>query len=340
MAKFTRILSIDGGGIRGVIPGEVVVALEKKLQAVPGNENKKIGDFFDMIAGTSTGGILAMLYLCPDVNDRKTPRFSAQEAVNVYLKSGGSIFDVSFWQRISSVGGLTDEKYSADALEDTLQDYFRDVKLSELIKPCLIPAYDIEERRTKFFNQMDAQANNHQRNFFARDIARATSAAPTFFEPALIKSMSNEPFALIDGGVFANNPAMCAYAEAREKLENKPTAKDMVILSLGTGQAKESYDYDDAKDWGPLGWAKPLLDIMFSGVSETTDYQLKRVFQSVSDDVENQYVRIQTDLTVPPPSSEMDNASRSNLNALRKAGQDLALAKDAELNEVVELLLA
>src|SRR5947207_3704233 len=82
-----RILSIDGGGIRGIIPGQVLVALEKKIQQLSGDNSKRIADVFDLIAGTSTGGILTCLYLCPDANSAR-PRFSAADAVDLYLQNG------------------------------------------------------------------------------------------------------------------------------------------------------------------------------------------------------------------------------------------------------------
>src|SRR5690606_38988087 len=124
----------------------------------------------------------------------------------------------------------------------------------------LIPAYDIENRMGKFFTSYNADANT--RNFLVKDVARATSAAPTYFETAHIRSMYGVSYALIDGGVFVNNPALCAYAEARTmKFESKgidyPTAKDMLLLSLGTGEVKKPYAYKDAKDWGSISWIKP-----------------------------------------------------------------------------------
>lgn len=86
MSKLTRILSIDGGGIRGIIPGQVLIALEEKLKTKSKNKNAKISDFFDLIAGTSTGDILACAYLCPSEKDKSKPEFSAEEVVNLYLE--------------------------------------------------------------------------------------------------------------------------------------------------------------------------------------------------------------------------------------------------------------
>ncbi|OQX77694.1 MAG: patatin [Bacteroidetes bacterium 4484_249] len=335
--KLTRILSIDGGGIRGIIPGQILVALEKKLKEMDNNPEARIADYFDLIAGTSTGGILSCIYLCPSDTDSKKPRFSAKEAVDLYFERGDEIFDISFWQKVKSGAGILDEKYSADELEDALNDYLKDLKLSQLIKPCLITAYDIKRRRGHFFTQHTAKDDKN--NFYVRDVARATSAAPTYFEVSRVKSFSNINYPLIDGGVFVNNPAMCAYAEARkvefDEFRKKPTAKDMVILSLGTGNVDNPYYYKNAKDWGMVEWLKPLIDIMMSGVSETVDYQLMQIYKAVNKP--KQYLRISPELGNASP--EMDNASLENLNALIETGNENADIFDKKLTEIAKLLI-
>ncbi|MDD4748051.1 MAG: patatin-like phospholipase family protein, partial [Salinivirgaceae bacterium] len=189
-------------------------------------------------------------------------------------------------QRIKSGHGITDEKYSANALEKALNDYFGDVRLSELLKPCLITAYDIRNRSAKFFNKLDTVSD--VKDFYIKDIARATSAAPTYFETARINSVFGAPYTLVDGGVFANNPAMCAYAEARSinfatvtnnpEKPNCPSTDEIMILSIGTGSRETPYYYEKAKDWGVVGWIKPIIDILMSGNSETVDYQLRKIF--------------------------------------------------------------
>jgi len=334
MSKLTRILSIDGGGIRGIIPGQILVEFEKKLKKYSGNDEARIADYFDLIAGTSTGGILACIFLFPDDENPLKSKFSAKEAVNLYLERGDEIFDVSLWQKIRSAGGLTDEKYSANELEEALDDYLDGVKLGELIKPCIITAYDIRRRRTHFFTQREANdANRKGKNFLVKEVARATSAAPTFFEVARVKSLSNVTYPLIDGGLFANNPSLCAYAEAR-KFPDRPTAKNIVILSLGTGRVQKPYYYKEAKDWGMVEWIKPLIDIIMSSVSETVDYQLNKIFDSVGK--LGQYLRIEPDLGNASP--EMDDASIENLNALKEAGAEAAEIHSDELDKIAKLL--
>lgn len=270
-----RILSIDGGGIRGILPGQILVALEERLKSK--NPSARIADYFDLIAGTSTGGILTCLYLFPEKGGAQ-PKFSASEAVELYLERGDDIFDVSLWQGLSSGGGLWDEKYSENELERALKEYFGDLQLSQLLKPCLITAYDIRRRKTHFFKQHKAK-DDQKHDFLVRDVARATSAVPTYFELPRVRSLSSPPkrYPLIDGGVFANNPALCAYAEARQIF--KKTAKDIFILSLGTAttewncknqdereKSQKPYHYNEAKDWGKFGWIRPVLDIMTQGL--------------------------------------------------------------------------
>lgn len=338
--RFTRILSIDGGGIRGIIPGQVLVALEKRLQVKTGNPGARIADFFDLIAGTSTGGILACICLAPKdpADPAKGARFSAEEAVGLYLDRGDEIFDIPVMHRIRTAGGVADEKYPAEGLEEALQDYFGDLRLSQLLKPCLVTSYDIRRRQAMFFAQHDA-VKDPAWDFLVRDIARATSAAPTYFEVARVKSVSGVPYPVVDGGVFANNPTLCAYAEARSKLPGKPTASQMVILSLGTGVAETPYHFKEAKDWGLIGWARPIIDIMMSGVAETVDYQLGQMFDAVGKPA--QYVRIQADLVMDPPEvKQMDNARTSNMARLREIGIETAEKEAEKLAEIADLLIA
>jgi uncharacterized protein len=333
MSKFTRILSLDGGGIRGIIPGQILVILEEKLKNKTGDENVRIADYFDLIAGTSTGGILACALLCPGEVNPARPRFTAQEVVNLYIDHGDQIFSIPFFHKLKTAGGILEEKYPVTELEKTLDDYFRELKLSQLLKPCLITAYDIQRRQAHFFTSHDAQLKEGW-DFYVRDVARATSAAPTYFDCSDVKSLADIHYPLIDGGVFVNNPAICAYAEVHHKFN--VNADQMAILSIGTGYERKSYSYDQAKDWGMLGWIKPLISIMMSGVSEVVDYQLNEIFQSVK--VPEQYLRINTELpiTVNP---EMDDASKDNLAALKELGTETAQQFDNQLDRFVECLL-
>lgn len=340
MANYTRILSIDGGGIRGIIPGMVLVRLEEKLKLVSANPQAAISDYFDLFAGTSTGGILSCAHLIPADKNSNRPKYSAQEIVNLYFEKGKDIFDLNLAQKIRSGFGISDEKYNASGIEKALQQYMGNTQLSELIKPCVITAYDIEHRKTVFFTQHSAIADK-RKDFYVKDVCRSTSAAPTYFECARIQNMKGENFALVDGGLFANNPTLCAYAEAR-KIFKKPfkdkgvTAEDMMILSIGTGDCKKIYPYEKAKDRGLAAWVKPLIDIMMSGVAETVDYQVQKIYEAV--EAERQYLRIDTTL-MEGVNPDMDDASEKNLEALRIIGANTADLFDKQLEQFARMLV-
>ena len=326
-----KILSIDGGGIRGIIPGQILVALEQKLQAKTNNPEARIGDYFDMVAGTSTGAILTAAYVCPDEKGR--PKFTAQEAVDFYIEDGDDIFDVGFWRKIGTIGGLNDEKYSAKELERVLENAFGDTKLSELLKPTCFISYDIRQRRPIVFTQHDAVKKN--KDFLVRDLLRGSSAAPTYFETARIYSLGSEKkkYVLVDGGMVANDPTLCAYSEAIT-FKKVSGIKNMMILSLGTGKQLKPYAYSEVKDWGPIGWAKPAINIAVEGGPQMTAYHMESIASTVKG---SKFIRIQPDLY--GADFALDNASPENLQALKSAGIKNAKKFDKQLDVVVKYLI-
>jgi len=336
--KKACILSIDGGGIRGIMPGVILTYLESKIIEKTGNNDSKIADYFDIIAGTSTGGILSCCLLKPDSSGR--PQFSANDALNLYLSNGGKIFNLSLLQKIFNPFSVFRYKYSEKAIENILNKYFEDVKISQMVKDCMITAYDIEQRETKFFTKIDA-INNNVKDFLLKDICRATSAAPTYFKPALIKSLFGNYKAFIDGGVFANNPAMCAYIEAMKtnfsKMGDKPNCpdtKDIIIISIGTGSVRTPYHYTNVKDNGVIGWSKPIIEILMSGNSETVSYMLKKIFTDLPDN----YYRLEPELI--NADSKMDNASHSNILNLENDAKSYVTDNQNQLDHIVSLLIA
>ncbi|GBE11097.1 patatin-like phospholipase [bacterium BMS3Bbin12] len=324
MAGTVRILSIDGGGIRGLIPAVLLEWLEARI-------GRPISETFHLIAGTSTGGILAAGLCAPRGGG---PRFSAADLVGFYRDDGPEIFHSGLWHGVASLGGTVDERYPADALERVLQRRFGDLSLSQARTELLITSYDLERRNPHFFKSWKArgerlrgQESAAQREFRLRDVARATSAAPTYFEPAWVRNAAGERFALVDGGVFANNPAMCAVASARALY---PKAGRYLIVSLGTGQAQRPIPYDQARDWGLIGWARPILSVIFDGVSDTVDYQLIQQFP-------RGYHRFQTDLSAGV-NDDMDDADPDNLRRLQAKAEDLIQTRREDLRRLVRQL--
>ncbi|WP_243286100.1 patatin-like phospholipase family protein [Geothrix terrae] len=300
-----RILSIDGGGIRGLIPALVLAELERRT-------GRAVADCFDLIAGTSTGGILALGLAVPGEGGR--PRYSAQDLAGLYLKEGARIFDESLWRRLTNPMGLRAAKYPSDGLEGVLAQYFGEARLKEALVEVLVTAYDLEKRDAFFYRRRRARADVRY-DVPMRVAARGTSAAPTYFEPLLV-SWPGDRDVLVDGGVFANNPAMCAYAEARQGLGG--SAEDILLVSLGTGIHTTPYRYEEAKGWGVAGWARPILDVIFDGVADTVDYQLRQLLPAGADG-RPRYLRFQTDLDAG--LSEMDDTSPEHLEGLQRAAE-------------------
>jgi uncharacterized protein len=302
-----RVLSIDGGGIRGLIPALVLTELERRA-------GRRVFELFDLIAGTSTGGILACALCAPDP-------LPAQELVSLYEDEGPAIFNREVFQRIRSGEGLFDEKYDAGELDRALERFLADKRLADARPDLIVPAYNMTEPGPYFFKTRKARAEPEKEDFPLSVVARATAAAPTYFEPLEVNGA-----ALVDGGVFAVNPAMSAFAEV---VRFQPTA-EVLLLSLGTGERTRQRSFDQVKDWGLLEWAKPILDVVFDGMSEAVDYQLRHALE------DGRYWRLQIELDLA--SDDLDDASQGNLKLLRKHAEDLIDRHSGDMDEIASAL--
>src|SRR5215212_3356763 len=301
-----RVLAIDGGGIRGLVPALVLTELERRA-------GRPIFELFDLIAGTSTGGILACALSAPGA-------LPASELVKLYEDQGPDIFSRSLFQRIRSADGLIDEKYDDAALDRALARFLAQKNLSDTKPDLIVPSYDTNLPGPYFFKTTDAKASAAD-DFPLSVVARATAAAPTYFEPVHAGEK-----ALVDGGVFAANPAMCAVAEAL----NTVSPKDVVLVSLGTGERTHQRDFDEIKDWGLVNWARPILDVVFDGASDAVNYQLKRVLAA------DRYWRFQVELTLA--TDHLDDATEGNLAKLRGHAEELLATRSDDLDRVVAAL--
>lgn len=321
MGRQYRVLSIDGGGIRGIIPAMVLAEIERRT-------GKHISELFDFIAGTSTGGILSLGLVIPGENGK--PKYKAEDLVGLYQENGQTIFSKDTWKRIKSAGGVLDEKYSQEGIESVLDTYFGDAELKDVLSEVLITSYDLETRRPFFFKSMKAKKDPN-RNHLVKLAARATSAAPTYFEP--LKLTTDDKFtyySLVDGGLFANNPAMCAYAEV-----TRMDKRDLLFVSLGTGEmSSQTIEHDKAIDWGVMEWIKPLIDVMMDGNSDTVAYQLQQIIEVQPN---SDYFRLQARLT--KDSAEMDNVKDSNIRKLKIIANELIAEQGKAIAEICDCLL-
>ncbi|MBA2517867.1 MAG: patatin-like phospholipase family protein [Solirubrobacterales bacterium] len=314
-----RILSIDGGGIRGLIPAVVLAEIERRT-------DKRIAELFDLIAGTSTGGILACALTAPGPRGAGSPRYTAAELSGFYEEEGPHIFSRSLLKRIVSLEGLVDERYEDDGLNRALTTYLKDTRLRDAVTPILVAAYDLE-RRAAFFFRSGRAVSDAAHDFSMVDVARATSAAPTYFEPIEISDAAGaRRYPLVDGGVFAINPAMCAYADVPD-----PTRIEL-IASLGTGKVTRPVDYRKARSWGQLEWARPLIDVVFDGVADTVDFQLSKLLPG------GDYLRLQVELR--RANDGLDDAGAQNLKRLRKEAERLIAERDDDIESLCERLLS
>lgn len=330
-----RILSIDGGGIRGIIPGMILVALEEKIQRATNNPKAHLSDYFDFFAGTSTGGILLSILLCPDDEKPNSQKYTAKDALDIYLKHGNEIFSAKPLRRFLGRFGLVSELYDATVLEKILYSYFGDKKLSELLRPCIITAYDIELRKNHLFRQQKAVSHGNSRDFYIKDVCRATSAAPTYFSVAEIFSLANTRYPLVDGGVFAHNPSLSALLEVMKTYKTN-RIDDIWILSLGTGLSKISYQYEDFKKKKAISIGPALVDIMSSSSAESSNYFLEQLFQSVQK--VNNYIRIEPE-NLSSINPAMDAASPSNIQKIVSLADKLVSENEDLLDSIVKSLI-
>lgn len=319
MSKRIKILSLDGGGVKGIIEAVLLAEIERRT-------NKRIAELFDLIAGTSVGGIIALGLVKP--NSENQPEFSAQDSVKLFEFDSGEIFSQTFFQKYIPFITLLENKYTEHGIETVLRRFLGNTILSSALTNIIITSYDIERRAPYFFKSHKVGQEDHW-DFYMRDVARATSAVPTFFTPAhIVPIQSNLTYTLVDGGVFANNPAMCAYAEARSMF---PDADNMLLVSLGNGGQVRPYYYKDVKYWGVAQWTQPLLDVIFDGVIDTVDYQLRHLLSL-------RYYRFVAD--IPAEFDAFDNPSAKNIHGLKHAAEILIKKIEKPLDTLIEELVS
>jgi patatin-like phospholipase/acyl hydrolase len=330
MAELLTVLAIDGGGIRGIIPATVLTEIETRT-------GKRTAELFDLVAGTSTGGILALGCVKPGSDGGS--QYAASDLAELYEREGHHIFDRSLWHELVDLDNLAGPKYPRQGIEAVLEQYFGDAKLSEAVTETLVTSYELETREPWFFARHKARENPSEDDFPMRFVARATSAAPTYFEPEEVSNMHPHG-GLIDGGVYANNPAMCAYVETKKLQETgqfNRQIEEVLVVSLGTGQHTRPIHYAAAEDWGLARWAKPILDVVFDGVSDTVDHQMT-ILCKESDAGDPRYYRFQTELTLG--SDDLDDTSAANMNALKQQANELVEAKANDLDRLCRELTA
>ncbi|MGN0907713.1 MAG: patatin-like phospholipase family protein [Bullifex sp.] len=335
------VLSIDGGGIRGIIPSQVLSHLSEKL-----DDGIPFYAHFDLIAGTSTGGLIALGLSSPAATIEKeakepyrwttyekkkrfrkpvedfhgiiTPAADPGKIAGIYLDHSREIFS----SRTRLLGSVFSDKYDSSQFEFFLRTLFHDGKLEDALVPTMVVSYDSILGRERILSSY-----NEHKGMKLIDAARATSAAPIYFSPKFMNSPDGAPMALLDGGLIANNPALYAYLEAKKLY---PDADKITILSLSTSRTKYTFDPSGISG-GYSSWAEPVMKIYPNAQMELIDETLRGISDC-------EYIRIFSCLT--REKIKLDDIRPETLALLVSGGNAMADHFDIELTDLAERLKA
>ncbi|XVF17713.1 hypothetical protein REPUB_Repub10bG0147400 [Reevesia pubescens] len=332
--NLVTILSIDGGGVRGIIPGVILAKLESELQKLDGDD-VRLADYFDVIAGTSTGGLITAMLAAPNENGR--PLFAAKDIVPFYLKNSPEIFPqisgiLASAAKLLKV--LTGPRYDGKYLYKLIRGLLGNTKLHQTLTSVAIPTFDIKKLQPTIFTTYQIPINPNI-DALLSDICIGTSAAPTYF-PAYYFKNNEEEFNLIDGGIAANNPTLVAIREVTKQImkENPDFSpvdpldyKRFLVISLGAGSNRheQKYDAKTPSKWGVISWLyennnTPIIDCYSEASKDMVDYNNSVVFQALHS--EDKYLRIDDD-TLSGDLASVDVSTKQNLENLVKVGENL-----------------
>lgn len=292
-----KVLSIDGGGVFGIFAAY-------QLQAIEDACGKPLHEEFDLVCGTSVGAILAGLV---------AQGYSAQDIINMMEDEVQNIFTRSTWQRIKTLNGLRGSKYDHKVLSNILSKYFM-VPLGSCKTNFMCVSYDTENSEPFFFKSWN---QNDEATFMTHAI-RASVSAPTFFKPVVYKpnitqidQTEGQTRTLIDGGLVANNPAMCAYAESRVLWG----VEQIRLFSVGTGKSDFNYLRRDMGKWWIWKWAQAISGLFIDGGVDAVDYQLRAIANTTSN---LRYER--SDHVMGAGFSKMDDVSEDHISLISTSG--------------------
>jgi patatin-like phospholipase/acyl hydrolase len=314
-----RILSIDGGGIRGLVSCLWLGGAEDVLA-----QSGKPGllGHFDLLAGTSSGALIAC---------GLGMGLSPATIAGLFHRHRHDIFPgmvERLWSRAGRVfrEGLSAPRYDGKGLENVLREVFGQTTLGQLKLPVMVTSYDTVSREAVIFKSFKPE----HRDLSVWEVCRASTAAPTYF-PAYPMMVEGHACALIDGGVVANNPTACAVAEALRHDKQVDQCSDLVVLSVGSGRRNRPIPLRQAQEWGALEWAVPIIDVLFDGNTDSVDYITRQL-------VGPGYFRLQADLLAQ--LDDLDDVSSVNIAALETMATDYlqSAATRATLKELAKRL--
>ncbi len=318
-----KILSIDGGGIKGLYSSKIIEHLEERY-------NCKMSDHFDLICGTSTGGLIALALAL---------KIPAKQISDFYEKQGKNIFPdrtkVSGIIRQTIAGG----KYSDKPLRVALESIYGDKTIGDLHNLVCIPSYSVTDARPWVF-KYDHKEGGLDRDNKARcvDVALATSAAPTYFPLCEIPYYDHKQF--IDGGVWANNPTMTGVIEALTYFAGESKEFDSIqVLSISSLNNTGGKPVGLKRNQSFIDWRNDLFDTSIIGQSFFTDYTMNKLCEM--NNIKIDYVRIPSENVSAEQQHlvQLDCASEKAIRFLKGKGNDRGeiAKKDPKIKSFFEL---
>lgn len=309
MNKPFRILTIDAGGSRGLLPATLLADIEERA-------GQPIYKMFDLIAGTGTGALLAIGLSCPA---RGGKPLSAAKMLEIFEHPQRSLYHKGLLKRMATSLRGSHLQYSEGRLNRWANHHYHNSTLSDAMTHLMIPTYDLIVRQPHFFKSWKAQGYYptgrevpEDRDYRIRDMFGASLAEPGLFDPKVISTRSGRRITVIDGNLFAANPSMCALVSA-QRLHDHSSAYSM--LSLGTGRDEQPLSFMKARFWQPAQWHKQMLNFAIDGSQGAVSYQVDKIFPQGS------YVRVNPHLELKKPIKGPDDTRPSVLRALRHAAE-------------------
>ncbi|XP_047078067.1 patatin-like protein 1 [Lolium rigidum] len=317
-----NVLTIDGGGIRGLIPGTILAYLEGKLQDLDG-PNSRLADYFDCIAGTSTGGLIAAMLTAPGEDNR--PLFAAKDINPFYIENGPAIFPQRTSTFISFMASLMRPKYDGKYLRSKIKSMLGNTRVRNTLTNIVIPTFDIQLLHPIIFSTYDAK-NMPLKDALLSDVCISTSAAPTYLPAHYFQTSDADgktrEYNLIDGGVAANNPIINnIMRNGKEKMyPAKQTDCKFRVVSIGTGASSDHglYTAKQSSRWGTIRWLIPIVNIFMEASSGIVDIQASMLFQWLHRKAN--YLRIQ-DNSLRGAAATVDVATPENMQELIRIGE-------------------
>jgi uncharacterized protein len=325
--KVFRILTLDGGGIRGIITLILLVDIERRT-------GKQIWQLFDLISGTSTGGIIALALTLKGPDGKA--RYTAADVLRLYLQMGPVLFRKHILDELKTytVGG---SKYPDSNIDPVLLDFFGEATLGECLTKVMIPTCDRGEKQMRFYKSW----RDKDRTIKVRFIARGTSAAPLYFEPTRIPQPKNDKSVVLDGGLGANNPSDSAFIEALRLMREQGERTPIFVVSLGCGSYLSDVTLEEVRSWRIWDWAQDIPNIFITMQGDMVDYKMQELVAAYNEFVPcpalgKNYYREQAPL---PFGIDLDDATEESEQDLVTIGEALLKARESSQAEMSDKLL-